>query len=331
MNQRPYDWNRRPLGASLPRGGNSPRRRQEPRPSPPPDRRVGIIIGCVLAALGVAIGASFLARGSPDSPRGFPRVAEEPWDPIPGITTVAPNEGTPDTPVEVAVVPPPADLSPTVSTPVSPSPEVKSAPPPPEIVTTTVVKKTKARKPAPKARPTGEGGENKFFTLELSGTLGGEELDPEDSQTWARISYFLRSEARSPHYLVYPDGSIPVSSPQRKEGKTESLSSATEEEEPEGDTSTPTYRLVIDASASEGGGVTFYRQKLGRSFRSRVSCRIEKRTGDEFKLIGQLSADESTTLSKDSSAEASTVLRSAYDLAIEKLLKQLGGQRPFVR
>jgi hypothetical protein len=48
-------------------------------------------------------------------------------------------------------------------------------------------------------------------------------------------------------------------------------------------------------------------------------------------LIGQLSADESTTLSKDSSAAPSTVLRSAYDLAIEKLLKQLGGQKPFAR
>lgn len=333
--KKPYDWNRRPLGAPLPRG-NVRRGALPPREpgAPPPDRTaVRIILVCVVVALAIPIAASFAFRGSARDPKGARNPETAPnagrraaWGPTPGVAVVEPLEGTPEAPVEVAVIPPPADLAAPEH---PPHPKESAAPP-----AAAGVKKAPRKGSAPdKAKPAGRNGsgENRLFTLELSGTLGEEELDPGDSQTWARLSYFLRKEARSPHFLVYPDGSIPVSVPQGRESEAAPASSLDGSAEPEGDTDAPAYRLVIEAAAKEGAGVTFYRQRLGRTFRSWVSCRIEKRAGDELKVLGQVSAEESTTLSRDSGSEPATLLRQVYDASIQKLLKQLAGQPPFAR
>jgi hypothetical protein len=171
-------------------------------------------------------------------------------------------------------------------------------------------------------------GENRLFTLELSGTLGGEELDPEDSQTWARLSYFLREEARRPHFLVYPDGSIPLSVPAAPDGKARRTGPRVEVPEPaEGEQ--PAYRLVVAASAGKGAGVTFYGQRLASTYRARVSCRIEKRgDGETWKLVRHLTADESIN-TDGSGAKAGALVRRVYDACFQKLLGQLASQPPF--
>jgi hypothetical protein len=319
--KRPYDWNQRPLGAPLPRG-TLRRPRPEPRPSPPADRTVWIILACVPVALAISVVAVLALRGTGEEPKSA-RSPDEPWEAPEIAAWVEPEPAAPTPAVEARSTPSPAAARPAggPATPEVLSPAAPAAEAPPK-------KATKARKPA-KAKPAApkDAGENRLVTLVLSGALEDRELDPDDPQTWARLSYFLREEVRSPHFLVYPDGSIPLSMPQQAAGKAPPAPRvAVPDPDPDAE---PTYRLVIEASAGEGAGVTFYRQRLGRTFRSQVSCRIEKKVGDEFKVLGQAAADESTSLAKDSVADPGASTRQAYDAAIEKLLRQLAGQLPF--
>jgi hypothetical protein len=319
--KQPYDWNRRPLGAPLPRRNvrktAMPRRKEEALPE---RTGVRIIVGCVVAALLIPIGVMLALRAGrqesvtrrPDSWDWQAAEADRLTEVVEPVIEAPPP------------VPPPATSRPAVAVlpPPEPSPPAKEAPARVAAVTKKAPKAPKKiQEPEPPAAPPGE---NRLCTLELSGTLGGAELDPEDAQTWARLSYFLRSEARRPHLLVYPDGSIPVSTPAAADG--DSAPTGDDELSAEGE---PAYRLVVSASAQKGAGVTFYGQRLSDTYRASVSCRIEKMgEGDTWRVIKSVTATESMN-TKDSGAGALTILRRVYDACLEKLVKQLAGEPPF--
>jgi len=204
------------------------------------------------------------------------------------------------------------------------TPSVVAAPAPDKLFT----KKRQSREEVNAAKPRKTDGENRYFTLELSGSLGGAELDPDDSQTWARVAYFVREEARRPHFLVYPDGSVPASAPVAVNGKPVARRPAGEEIEPGGDPGDPAYRLVITASASQGQGVTFLRQRLASSYRCQVGCRVYRRVGDSWKIVASVSAEESTN-PQTLDATPAEYLRRVYDATIQKLVGQLADQPPF--
>ena len=189
-------------------------------------------------------------------------------------------------------------------------------------------KKRLTREEINASKPAKTDGENRYFTLELSGSIGGAELDPEDSQTWARLSYFVRQEARRPHFLVYPDGSMPSSAPVAVNGKPAPGRPAGEDVEPGGDPAEPEYRLVIHASASQGEGVTFLRQRLASTYRCQVKCRIDRRAGDSWKALASATASESIN-PQTTDATSEVYLRRVFDATIEKLTQQLGSQAPF--
>jgi hypothetical protein len=177
--------------------------------------------------------------------------------------------------------------------------------------------------------PDAPAGENPFFTLELSGNLGGTSLDPQDPQTWARLSYFLHDEAPSRFYLVYPNGSIPRALP--RAGGVASARKNEVKETPAGDTSKPTYRLVISATSGAGGPVTFYGKVIGSKYNCTIHCRVEKRQGADFALVQETSVEESSTPAKGNgpSEDVATYPRRVYDVALDKLARQLQGLAVF--
>ncbi len=179
--------------------------------------------------------------------------------------------------------------------------------------------------------------ENRFFTLELSGSVGDAPLDPNDTQTWARLSYFLREESPSRFYLVYPNGTIPLAVKGGHAGPNGTLAKGapakkTEETAPPtGDTSRPTHRLVLRSTSKSTGKVTFYGRELASKYNCSISCRVEKRKApdEDFALLQEVSVEEALTPAKDSQDDGASYVRKLYDVAVDKLLQKLGTVAPF--
>ena len=331
-----YDRNHRPrrVDPRLAPGGR-PRRalREKSAEASPVDRTgVRLLIACVVLVVAVPVGIHFALRGPKE--RVVVKKDDGGWEsaedhlleieqgiaPVPAIPPIAEPSVT-----NGAVAAAPASLTPAEAhEPPAPERTVAAATvPAPDKV---FKKKRQSREEVKAAKAKKTDGENRYFTLELSGSLGGAQLDPEDSQTWARVSYFVRQEARRPHFLVYPDGSVPVSAPVN--GKSAPGRPAGEEVEPGGDPEEPAYRLVITASASQGQGVTFMRQRLASTFRCQVGCRVYRRVGDSWKILASVSTQESIN-PQTLDATPAAYLRRVYDATIQKLVGQLADQPPF--
>ena len=165
---------------------------------------------------------------------------------------------------------------------------------------------------------------NRFFTLELAGNLGGAKLDPKDQQTWARLAYFLSEEAKARHFLVYPDGTLPVV---RKQGETKNktkVAASEPREMPTGDRSSPTFKMVLEAKASSEGKITFYGTTLANKYACTIQCRLFQWDGKEYRRLADVKVEEKTSPSADNQGKTSAdMVRLTYDLALERLARKL--------
>lgn len=168
-----------------------------------------------------------------------------------------------------------------------------------------------------KGEPAAPPGENAYFTLVLSGALDGKQLDPNDSQTWARLAYALREEATAPYILVYPGGGTPLVMP--PPGSALARRKPREVKVPPGDPATPTYRIVLDAKVSAEGGISFYGRKMASRYGARLSASIEKRSGDRFVPVKTISHSEGHTTSVADREDPETIVRKLYDVALDTL------------
>lgn len=156
-------------------------------------------------------------------------------------------------------------------------------------------------------------GPERLFTLLVLGSLGGETIPRDDAQTWDRMGYFLQNEAPRRFFLVQPNGNVKVILPKGFKGDFPPTPVA--EGEPE-------FRLVLRSSTSRGQGLTFYGKKLASSFRCTIQCTIEQRNGEEYKVVDGLRVTEQFTPTRK--VDQTTILRTAYDMALQKLVADLG-------
>ena len=181
-----------------------------------------------------------------------------------------------------------------------------------------------AEAPAPQAEakaPAQE--ENKYFTLVLSGSLGGVALSGRDAQTWARLAYSLREEAQVPHFLVFPGGGMPLVVPPGGSAKAKKAVKPKPGPQPRGDPKAPTYRIVLDAQVSSAGGITFYGTKLGSRWRVTLTGRIEKRSGDDFTPVETIFESSEHTPTASDPTDPKVLARKLYDVALEGLAQKL--------
>lgn len=327
---------RRPLrGTGRPGPRRSGQRRPVPAASSSSPAKSWIIIGFVVAALG---GAAFVAKrfGSPAeegplSPSGYaaspgyvileppeestkPRDDREDGDLESDDEYIDDAEGYTPEPVAFVEPPPAAPLEPLGAQ----AWDMKAGPAP-----------INNAGPAPRRKAGAPGEENRLFTLVLSGRLGEQPLDPNDPQTWARLSYFLREEAPVRSYLVYPNGSIPVSMPAVPSASAKQRKPAADDPGPVGDPTAPTYRLVIQSTAQSQGSVTFYGKEIGSKYGCKILCRVEKRNGEQFNILEQAIVEEGVTPTKGAVIDSATLVRRLHDSAIDKLTKRLQAMRIF--
>ncbi|MEM7232615.1 MAG: hypothetical protein AAF517_10595, partial [Planctomycetota bacterium] len=185
--------------------------------------------------------------------------------------------------------------------------------------------------PAPKApeKKAVPAGPNRFVTISLAGDLGGARLDPADSQTWARLGFFVDQQSLRRHYLVQPGGSrAPVAVPgaglklERRAGPDRS------DPGPVGNSSKPTYRLVIRAKSQSKGSVSFYGGSLAKKFSCTISCTVEKLKEGKYHRIQHVVAKETATPSKITGT-TQQYQRRLYDVTVEELAKKLARVAPF--
>ena len=157
-------------------------------------------------------------------------------------------------------------------------------------------------------------GENRLFTLSLSGTIGGEPIPPNDLQTWARVGYFLQ-QSRGGFRLVFPSGSIPLILKKGANGKL----TTREGPSSEGNSSSPAYRIVLEANARTGGAVKIYGGILAGSYSCKIKCSLERRQEDGWKSFRRFSVSESITKQATSSKYRGMV----YEEAVKKLVREL--------
>jgi hypothetical protein len=176
------------------------------------------------------------------------------------------------------------------------------------------------RSPRP-ARAANAAPSERLFTLELTGAIGGEALDPGDPRTWARLGYFLQQEAGRRHFLANDRGDIPLIVMLGPDGKP--VASGPAEQPPAGDASSAGYRLVLNARAYSPGAITFYGEKLASRYLCRIACRIEKRKGAGFEKLDELAVEESLAPATGAEGSEAQYLRLAYDAGLEKLVERL--------
>ena len=156
-------------------------------------------------------------------------------------------------------------------------------------------------------------GPERLFTLLVLGSLGGQTLGREDAQTWARMGYFLQVQAPRRFFLVQPSGDIKVILPKGFKGDFPATPTAN---------GTPDFRLVLRASARQGQNLRFYGKKLAGSYRCTIQCTIEQHNGEEYKVVGGERVTEEFTPTRK--IDQATILRTAYDMALQKLANKLG-------
>ena len=61
----------------------------------------------------------------------------------------------------------------------------------------------------------------------------------------------------------------------------------------------------------------------------RVSCRIEKRTGGEFRTLERFSVSQTRTPSKDNPLSGEKLARTIYDVSLDQLVRKLKSLPPF--
>lgn len=309
--------------------------RSRPRPCVPqrqPDSsaKVWIVLGCVVAT---GVGALLIWRNIVTSAP----VAQDPADD--SAMARAARDVADDRPLPLAgKLPEYDDLAPDDSLPALglPSIDMERAARRAEVAEAAPQETAERRRVRVKAKPAPKvaaipSEENRFFTLQLSGSIGGQPIDSNDQQTWARLSYFLSDEAPAKFYLVYPDGSIPHSVPTGPGAKVNPRKNAVSDSPPAGDSSRPDYRLVVESTVTSGNPVTFYGKILGSKFNCRMTCRVEKRNGADFALVEQAAVEEKSTPARGRGPDVDpvTYVRQMHDATLEKLVKKLQGLAVF--
>ncbi|MCZ6792086.1 MAG: hypothetical protein O7J95_00560 [Planctomycetota bacterium] len=180
-----------------------------------------------------------------------------------------------------------------------------------------------------RAKPDAGSGENRFFTLALSGTLEGKPIDPNDPQTWARLGYFLQRNSPLPFHLVYPGGYVPLVMKKGRGGRLIEKRPDENSPVPRGDRSNPSYKIVLDVSVRSAGDVKFYGKSLASKYISTLSGRIEKRTGGEFRTLERFSVSQTRTPSKDNPLSGEKLARTIYDVSLDQLVRKLKSLPPF--
>jgi hypothetical protein len=134
------------------------------------------------------------------------------------------------------------------------------------------------------------------FSLEIQGQLGGMGLRPDDAQTWNRLAHFLRAEAGTAYDLAK------VQSPESMD--------------------TP-FRIVLTARASMGAGIRFRSIKIADKYQCRINCTILQLQDGQYKTIDGTAASEYFTPSTAKRISRGEMLRKAYDITLESVVKKL--------
>lgn len=145
---------------------------------------------------------------------------------------------------------------------------------------------------------------NNRFSMTLSGKLGNQDLDPNDSQTWARLSYALQSEAKQSHGLVRDGNAAATGGPNQ-----------------------PTYRLNVEAQSTKESGITFYGKQIGSRYRCQITATIQKLQGSDYAYLDSAAHVEEYTPTQDNDTEEK-ILRKVYDVALDRFAKELVKSRP---
>jgi hypothetical protein len=167
--------------------------------------------------------------------------------------------------------------------------------------------------------------ESRVVTLRLTGTIGGQRMDPKDGYAWGRIAYFLQRERKPPYFLVFPGGGIssvmgpPAADPLPGVKRTVQGQPSMR---PRGKLGPPLFAINITATVESAGTMTFYGRGIAQKYVCRLNAQVTYVGGEKSEVVDSFTVTERSTAVQGRAA-AGPPGSSIYQGAVEKLITRL--------